>query len=57
MRARTKLKSCVDKFTAEKWLAVAGPTKYGRAFENATQEQLKTATFQFLEKHMQEASD
>ena len=52
----TKIKSCVEKFTAEKWLALDGPTRYGCAFANATQEQLKTATFQFLEKHMQEVS-
>ena len=52
----TKVISCVEKFTAEKWLAVAGLTKYGRAFENATPAQLKTATFQYLEKHMQEVS-
>ena len=49
-----KVKSCVAKFTAEKWLAVHGLKMYGCAFENATPEQLKTATFQFLERHMQE---
>ena len=50
----TMIKSSVDKFTAEKWLAVDGPTMYGCAFENATEEQLRTATFRYLEKHMQE---
>ena len=49
----TKVKSSVAKFTAEKWLAVGAPTQYGLSFENATHEQLKTATFKFVEQHMQ----
>ena len=52
-----KTKSFVSKFTADKWLVVDGPTMYGCAFENATEEQLRTATFRYLEKHMQEVSE
>ena len=52
----TKVKSSVKKFTADKRQAVGGPAQYGLSFENATHEQVKTATFKFVEQYMQEVS-
>ena len=53
----TKLKSYVDKLTAEKWQKVADLHKYAVAYENASPADKKTATFHFLEAHMKATVD
>ena len=50
----SKVKSCVAKFDEEKWLVIGGNARYGMEFGNATPATLKAATFDFLEKRMQE---
>ena len=50
----TTVKSYVAKFNAEKWLAIGGHATYGVDFESATENHLKAATFEYLEKHMKE---
>ena len=47
------VKSFVDKLDKSKWEKVDAVHKYGTTFEDATKEQRKTATFHFLEMHMQ----
>ena len=48
------VKSHVAKCTAEKWLAIGGQATYGIDFESATENHLKAATFEYLEKRMKE---
>jgi len=48
-----KTKSYVDKMTSEKWEKVASIHKYAVAYEAASAEDKKQATYHFLETHMQ----
>ena len=50
-----KLKSFVEKLTPEKWGVVDKIHNYGYSFGDATPEQRKKATFDFLENHIQRA--
>ena len=50
-----KVKCYVEKLTLEKWTDVNDVHKYGVAFEAATAEQRKQATFHYLEQHLQRA--
>ena len=52
-RKGTVVKSRVDKFTLEKWTAVAAVHRYETDFEAATPAQMKEATYHFLELHME----
>ena len=47
------VKSFVDKLTLAKWEKADAVHKYGTTFEDATREQRKTATYHFLEMHLQ----
>ena len=58
MRASTRAthaKPVVEKLTLDKWTAVDAVHHYGTDFESAPPEQLRQATFHFLELHMQRA--
>lgn len=46
------VKSYVSMLTPEKWVTVDKIHRYGFAFEDASPEQLKQATFHYLENHM-----
>ena len=48
------VKSFVDKLTLEKWEKADAVHKYKTTFEDATREQLKSATYHFLEMYCQE---
>ena len=47
-------KSVVEKLTLEKWASADAVHHYGTDFESATPEQLKQATFHFLELYLQQ---